>query len=152
MIKRIYLDTSVYGGYFDIEFSAWTKILFNQIANNEFLVLHSYLTNVEISYAPEQVQMLAKSVQNKNTESIEYSDKAIELASLYIKENVVGLTSITDCIHIALATIHNADVLVSWNFKHIVNVDRIRGYNSVNLIRGFQALDIRTPTEILNYE
>ena len=59
---------------------------------------------------------------------------------------------ITDCIHIALATIHNADVLVSWNFKHIVNVDRIRGYNSVNLNRGFQALDIRTPTEILNYE
>jgi len=152
MTKRIYLDTSVYGGYFDIEFAAWTKILFNQIANNEFLVLHSYLTNVEISYAPEQVQLLAKSVQNKNAELIEYSDKAIELALLYIKENVVGLTSITDCIHIALATIHNADVLVSWNFKHIVNVDRIRGYNSVNLIRGFQALDIRTPTEILNYE
>jgi hypothetical protein len=152
MTKRIYLDTSVYGGYFDIEFAAWTKILFNQIANNEFLVLHSYLTNVEISYAPEQVQLLAKSIQNKNAEMIEYSDKAIELASLYIKENVVGLTSITDCIHIALATIHNADVLVSWNFKHIVNVDRIRGYNSVNLSRGFQALDIRTPTEILNYE
>lgn len=152
MTKRIYLDTSVYGGYFDIEFSVWTKILFNQIANNEFVVLHSYLTNIEISYAPEQVQLLAKSVQNKNEEFIEYSDKAIELASSYIKENVVGLTSITDCIHIALATIHNADVLVSWNFKHIVNVDRIRGYNSVNLSRGFQALDIRTPTEILNYE
>jgi hypothetical protein len=152
MTKRIYLDTSVYGGYFDIEFASWTKILFNQIANNEFLVLHSYLTNVEISYAPEQVQLLAKSIQDKNAELIEYSDKAIELASLYIKENVVGLTSITDCIHIALATIHNADVLVSWNFKHIVNVDRIRGYNSVNLSRGFQALDIRTPTEILNYE
>jgi len=55
-------------------------------------------------------------------------------------------------IHIALATIHNADVLVSWNFKHIVNIDRIRGYNTVNLSRGFKALDIRTPTEILNYE
>jgi hypothetical protein len=83
---------------------------------------------------------------------IDYDDKAVELASLYIIENVVGLTSITDCIHIALATIHNADVLVSWNFKHIVNVDRIRGYNTVNLSRGFKALDIRTPTEILNYE
>jgi hypothetical protein len=55
-------------------------------------------------------------------------------------------------IHIALATIHNADVLVSWNFKHIVNVNRIRGYNTVNLNNGFKALDIRTPTEILNYE
>jgi hypothetical protein len=55
-------------------------------------------------------------------------------------------------IHSALATIHNADVLVSWNFKHIVNVNRIRGYNTVNLNNGFKALDIRTPTEILNYE
>ena len=152
MLKRIYLDTSVYGGYFDAAFSVWTRILFKQIDNNEFVVLYSYLTDLEISYAPEQVKLLAKSIPNKNIELIDYDDKAVELASLYIIENVVGLTSITDCIHIALATIHNADVLVSWNFKHIVNVDRIRGYNTVNLSRGFKALDIRTPTEILNYE
>jgi hypothetical protein len=152
MLKRIYLDTSVYGGYFDIEFEVWTKILFSQIANNEFLVLYSYLIELEISFAPEQVQLLVNSIPTKNKELINYSDKAVELASLYIKENVVGLTSISDCIHIALATIHYADVLVSWNFKHIVNVERIRGYNSVNLNRGYKALDIRTPTEILNYE
>jgi hypothetical protein len=152
MLKRIYLDTSVFGGYFETEFETWTKILFNQIANNEFIVLYSYLTNIEISYAPKQVQLLAKSISPKNTELIGYNDSAIELASLYIKEKVVGLTSISDCIHIALATIHHADVLVSWNFKHIVNIDRIRGYNSVNLSRGYKALDIRTPTEILNYE
>jgi hypothetical protein len=152
MLKRIYLDTSVYGGYFDTAFSIWTRILFKQINNNEFVVLYSYLTDLEISYAPEQVRLLAKSIPNKNIELIDYDDKAVELASLYIIENVVGLTSITDCIHIALATIHNADVLVSWNFKHIVNVARIRGYNTVNLSRGFKALDIRTPTEILNYE
>lgn len=152
MLKRIYLDTSIYGGYFDIEFEVWTKILFSQIANNEFLVLYSYLIELEISYAPKQVQLLVNSIPIKNKEVINFSDKAVELASLYIKENVVGLTSISDCIHIALATIHNADVLVSWNFKHIVNVDRIRGYNSVNLSRGYKALDIRTPNEILNYE
>ena len=74
------------------------------------------------------------------------------MASLYIKENVVGLTSISDCIHIALATINNADVLVSWNFKHIVNVSRIRGYNSVNYKLGHKILEIRTPREILSYE
>ncbi len=152
MLKRIYLDTSVFGGYFETEFETWTKILFNQITNNEFIVLYSYLTNIEISYAPKQVQLLVKSIPTKNTELISYSDSAIELAALYIKEKVVGLTSISDCIHIALATIHNADVLVSWNFKHIVNIDRIRGYNTVNLNNGFKVLDIRTPTEILNYE
>jgi predicted nucleic acid-binding protein len=152
MLKRIYLDTSVYGGYFDFEFEVWTKMLFSQIANNEFLVLYSYLIELEISFAPEQVQLLANSIPLKNKELINYSDKAIELATVYINEKVVGLTSISDCIHIALATIHNADVLVSWNFKHIVNVERIRGYNSVNLSRGYKALEIRTPNEILNYE
>jgi hypothetical protein len=152
MLKRIYLDTSVYGGYFDIEFEIWSKILFSQIVNNEFLVLYSYLVELEISYAPEKVQLLVKTIPKKNKEFINYSDKAVELASLYIKENVVGLTSISDCIHITLATIHHANVLVCWNYKHIVNVDRIRGYNSVNLNRGYKALDIRTPTEILNYE
>jgi hypothetical protein len=152
MLKRIYLDTSVYGGYFESEFEIWTKILFNQIINNEFIVIYSYLIDKEIIFAPKHVQQLVLSIPEKNIETIDFSDKAIELANLYISENVVGLTSISDCIHIALATIYNADVLVSWNFKHIVNVDRIRGYNTVNLLKGYNSLDIRTPTEILNYE
>ena len=50
--------------------------------------------------------------------------------------------------HIALATINKVDILVSWNFKHIVNIGRIRGYNSVNLKLGFTTLEIRTPKEI----
>ncbi len=69
-----------------------------------------------------------------------------------MKENVVGKTSRADCIHIALATLNNADVLVSWNFKHIVNINRIRGYNAVNYKLGNKILEIRTPREILEYE
>ena len=71
---------------------------------------------------------------------------------MYISENVVGKTSFADCMHIALATIHKADILVSWNFKHIVNVTRIRGYNSVNLKLGYSMIDIRSPRELINYE
>ena len=67
-------------------------------------------------------------------------------------ENVVGKTSFADCLHIALATIHRVDLLVSWNFKHIVNITRIRGYNSVNLKKGYQTLEIRSPKEIIDYE
>ena len=69
-----------------------------------------------------------------------------------INEKVVGKTSREDCLHIALATIHKADILVSWNFKHIVNVHRIRGYNSVNLKMGYSTIDIRSPKEITSYE
>jgi hypothetical protein len=67
-------------------------------------------------------------------------------------QQVVGRSSLEDCRHIAIATIHKADVLASWNFKHIVNLDRIRGYNGVNLKNGYAALEIRNPRELLNYD
>ena len=80
------------------------------------------------------------------------TEEAIALAKNYIKENVVGKTSFDDCVHIALATIYKVDILVSWNFKHIVNVYRIRGYNAVNLRLGYQTLEIRSPKDIISYE
>lgn len=151
-MQKIYIDTSVFGGYFEIEFEFWTKILFDQIYNNQFYVLFSYLTDSELLNAPEKVQLLVKTIPIENIQFIEISDKALELAKSYIKENVVGSTSISDCIHIALATIYEADILVSWNFKHIVNIKRIHGYNSVNLKKGFKILEIKSPKEILTYE
>lgn len=80
------------------------------------------------------------------------TEEAFKLAEQYLSENVVGKTSADDCRHIATATIHKVDYLVSWNFKHIVNVFRIRGYNAVNLKNGYIQLDIRSPKEIVNYE
>ena len=85
-------------------------------------------------------------------DQIEFIDSTIEaenLADLYIHEKVVGHTSRADCLHIAMATLNNADILISWNFKHIVNVHRIRGYNSVNYRQGYKMLEIRSPREIL---
>ena len=80
------------------------------------------------------------------------TDETKKLAELYISENVVGRTSVADCQHIALATINKTDVLVSWNFKHIVNLERIRGYNSINFREGYQMTEIRTPKEIFKDE
>lgn len=75
----------------------------------------------------------------------------MDLADKYIAERVVGRTSLADCRHIALATINRADALGSWNFRHIVNLDRIKGYNSVNLKMGYPILEIRTPQELVSY-
>lgn len=80
------------------------------------------------------------------------TDESLLLARQYITDKVIGETSFDDCVHIALATIHKADILVSWNFRHIVNVYRIRGYNSVNLRKGYTTLEIRSPKDIINYE
>ena len=151
-MNRIYLDTSIFGGYFDTEFEYWTKILFDKIIDKEFKVVYSKLVDIELTPAPEKVRNLAKSLPVSQIEMIDISDDALNLADQYINENVVGKTSRSDCVHIALATLHNADILVSWNFKHIVNINRIRGYNSVNYKFGHKILEIRTPREILNYE
>ena len=149
--QRIYIDTSVFGGYFDLEFDTFTKPLFERIDNGEFIVLYSTVTQEELENAPERVQKLVSNLKVEQTEFIEETDEAIELASEYISEKVVGKTSFADCLHIALATINRADLLISWNFKHIVNIERIRGYNSVNIKNGYKQLEIRSPRELMDY-
>ena len=152
MKQRLYIDTSVFGGYFDDEFEEYTKPLFDKIANGYFKLLFSTVTQDELENAPPQVRELVKHLKIEYTEFIEETEDAVELASKYIFEKVVGQTSYADCLHIALATIHRADFLISWNFKHIVNVQRIMGYNSVNLKNGYKQLDIRSPRELITYE
>ncbi len=148
----LYIDTSVIGGYFDLEFEEETKKLFQSILNNEFHIIYSTVTEDELLNAPEKVRELLDTIPNENKTKIELIEEAVMLGDTYITENVVGKTSREDCFHIALATIHKADILVSWNFKHIVNVMRIRGYNAVNLKLGYSNIDIRSPKEIINYE
>ena len=152
MKQRIYIDTSVFGGYFDEEFSEHTKPLFDRIRNEEFILLFSTVTQDELDNAPEKVKELVRSLKAENTEFIETTDEIVDLATEYITEKVVGQTSFADCLHIALATINRADFLVSWNFKHIVNIQKIRGYNSINIKKGYKQLEIRSPREFVKYE
>ncbi len=152
MIQRVYIDTSVFGGYFDIEFKEYTKPLFNRIKNHDLRIIYSSVTEEELINAPIQVKELVRSLPSDSYDFVEVTNESIELALTYIKEEVVGKTSFDDCLHIAMATIHKADCLVSWNFKHIVNIERIRGYNAVNLKLGYSTIDIRSPRELLKYE
>jgi predicted nucleic acid-binding protein len=149
MIQRIYIDTSVIGGCFDIEFKEWSNLLFEEFRKGKLKIIYSEITIDELEDAPQHVKDLLHSIKDNHKEYVTITDEVLILAETYIKEKVVGKTSRADCIHIALATINKVDILVSWNFKHIVNINRIRGYNSVNLRLGYQTLEIRTPKEIL---
>lgn len=152
MKQRLYIDTSVFGGYFDEEFEEFTKPLFERIKNGEFILIYSTVTQDELENAPEKVKELVTQLKAEFTDFIEVTDEAVELATKYINEKVVGQTSFADCLHIALATIQRADFLISWNFKHIVNVQRIMGYNSVNIKNGYKQLEIRSPRDLMIYE
>lgn len=151
MGQRIYIDTSVVGGYFDDEFSADTVPFFERVKNGELEIIVSDLLEAELLRAPEFVKELLSTIPNKQIHKISLSREAIELADKYIEAKVVGRTSRADCQHIAIATLFKADVLVSWNFKHIVNLDRIRGYNGINFQNGHTMIEIRTPKEITKH-
>jgi len=152
MKSRIYIDTSIVGGYFDDEFKEATQLLFKRFENDEISFVVSDLLELELIYAPANVRELLTNYSIDKFEKVELTAEAVQLADSYISENVVGKTSLEDCRHIALATIYKVDVLVSWNFKHIVNLERIRGYNSINLRLGYQILEIRSPKDIIRYE
>jgi predicted nucleic acid-binding protein len=147
----LYLDTSVIGGYYDSEFEQDTKPLFESIRNGEFEMQYSTITEDELLHAPPRVRELIATIPDACRKKVALTEEIANLADSYIAEKVVGNTSREDCLHIALATVHRADVLVSWNFKHIVNILRIRGYNAVNIKYGYPSIDIRSPKEIINY-
>ena len=109
----------------------------------------SDLTAQELEFAREEIRNLIIDIPETNRVDIIVDDEAIKLAENYITEGALTNKSYNDALHIALATINNADVLASWNFKHIVNLDRIRLYNSINLRFGYRQIEIRTPREIL---
>ena len=152
MKQRIYIDTSVFGGFFDEEFKEFTIPLFERILKGEFIVLFSAVTQEELEDAPQKIQDLVKQLKVEYTEFLEETEEAVELANQYVLEKVVGQTSYADCLHIASATINRADLLISWNFKHIVNIQRIRGYNSINIKFGYKQLEIRSPRDLMTYE
>jgi len=148
---RIYIDTSIVGGFFDSEFESETQLLFKRLFNKEVIFVISDLLDIELERAPEKVKNLLYQYPDDVFERVSLTAEAKELGELYVKENVVGPTSIEDCYHIAIATINNVDVLASWNFKHIVNFTRIKGYNAVNLKNGYNLLEIRNTKDLIEY-
>ena len=152
MKQRIYIDTSIVGGYFDEEFKEATIQLFERFENNEIIFVVSDLLDIELINAPQIVREHLLQYSLDKFERVELTEEVVVLADAYISEKVVGRISLMDCRHIALATIHKVDVLASWNFKHIVNLDRIKGYNSVNLRRGYSMVEIRSPRDLIKYE
>ena len=146
---KFYIDTSVFGGYWDEIFKEDTVAFFNYIRENDMEIIYSDVTQEELKGAPKRVESLIKELGGIRKTYIEISDKEQALASSYIKEGALSKKCEDDALHIATASIYKADTLVSWNFKHMVNFIRIRQYNSINLKLGYSTIDIRSPKEML---
>ncbi len=152
LTRKVYIDTSVVGGYFDKEFGHWTKLFFDAVHEGKFIIALSEVLFTELLNAPDHVKQVLNDIPDERKIVAEYNEEARFLAEKYMEANIVGQASLTDCRHIATCTISEIDILTSWNFKHIVNLDKIHFYNGVNLQNGYHTLEIRTPRELLSYE
>jgi len=150
MIPRVYVDTSVIGGCMDDEFARWSILLFEEFSNGSKIAVVSDLTRREIEAAPPDVRGILSTIPDVYIEDVFLTEEAEELAKNYLKNKVVTPKHLIDAQHIAIASVERVDVLVSWNFKQIVNLERIHAFNSVNVKLGYPLLEIRTPREVIH--
>jgi predicted nucleic acid-binding protein len=145
---RVYADTSVFGGTQDEEFSKASRCFFERVNKGDFVVILSTVTLRELVKSPDSVRSVWQSLPVDLVEVVPVSVEVEELAEAYIRAKVLGRDSQNDALHVAAATVAGADLILSWNFRHIVNFNRIRGFNSVNVSLGYRTLTILSPLEV----
>jgi predicted nucleic acid-binding protein len=152
VVDRIYTDTSVIGGCEDDEFRVHSRRLMDAFIRGDLRLVLSELTLRELEPAPPAVREVLAAVPEGHIEVVRLTPAADELARRYLAEGILKPNMLADAQHIAMATVAGVDVLVSWNFRHVVNLPRIHGYHGVNAKLGYQTLEIRSPREVLTDE
>ena len=148
---RVYTDTSVFGGVFDEEFEAPSRSFFDLVRGGRFSLLVSDVTRQEIAFSPARVQAHFEEMLALMTLA-PVDERVLALRDAYVSAGIVGAKWADDAAHVAAATVAEADLIVSWNFRHIVHFDKIRRYNAVNALEGHRPLEIRSPLEVIDDE
>jgi hypothetical protein len=147
----IYVDTSVIGGCCDIEFKEWSCGLLSDFMSGRFSLLLSELTDAEIQDAPDEVKDTYVQFVECAGSILTVSSESIGLAHAYLQRNILSQNYFNDSLHIAIASIAEADLVVSWNFKHIVHFEKIRKFNAINIELGYKPILIYSPREVTTH-
>ncbi|WP_193200053.1 hypothetical protein [Nostoc sp. MG11] len=148
-LLRIYVDTSVIGGCLDVEFAEESQRLIEALRNKKAIMLLSDLIISELINAPVDVRNILPSLNSEIIENVPLTEEIIAFRDAYLAAGVVTSKSLNDATYVAAATVARADAIVSWNFKHIVRLDKMRAYNQINLLNGYGILTIVSPKEVL---
>jgi hypothetical protein len=147
-MPTLYLDTSVLGGYFDDEWKQPTQELWRQMEAGLWQFVTSLVTSEELIEAPQRVRDLFNTTfEAGNILSLTVEIDA--LAAAYVAQKVVTAKYEDDARHVAVCTVAKIDFLISWNFRHLVNVQREAGFNGVNLLHGYPPIRIVNPLELI---
>jgi len=150
-IIRVYADTSVFGGVFDVEFEEPSKAFFGAVRDARFVLLSSELVRQEIMAGPQHVKEFFNNILSL-AEIMDITAEALKLQQAYTDAGILSEKHSTDALHVAVATISQASLIVSWNFKHIVNFQKIPMYNAINTLHGYREISIYSPLEVIEYE
>jgi hypothetical protein len=150
-ILRIYVDTSVIGGCCDAEFAPWSCGLMKDFELGIYRPVLSDLVAEEVSKAPDRVLERYAELLDLSPEWADFTPEVDALARAYLREGVLTESFLDDATHIALATLADVDALVSWNFRHIVRLDKIKVFHAVNVARGYSQIAIYSPREVTHY-
>ena len=148
-IPTLYLDTSVIGGYHDALWKQDTRELWQQRESGLWHFISSGLVAQEVADAPPEVQQTFEDTFDRSKDLLPMTSEIEDLAQEYLKAGVVSTKFEDDARHVAICTVHRIAHLVSWNFKHLVNVRRAAGFNAVNLLQGYPQISIVNPKEII---
>lgn len=148
---RTYVDTSVFGGVFDDEFDVASQRFFNQVKRKEFILVTSAVVQEELEKAPGEVRSFFLEML-PYSEIIEITQESLDLRNAYLQAEIVSSKYTNDALHVAMATISGCDIILSWNFKHIVHFDKIPLYNAVNVLNGYNPISIFSPWEVIKYD
>ena len=153
---KVYLDTSVISHLMqeDVpEKMADTRKLWEMFKNGKYDVYLSAVTLREIQNCPEpkKTQLIDYLNQIKFT-MLEITDDVTVIAKKIIEMGILSQKSYDDCQHIGTAIVNECDCIISWNFKHIVNVKTIRGIRAITNLEGYRMIEIWNPSVLLESE
>lgn len=148
-IYRIYLDTSVIGGCCDAEFAEDSNRVLQGVCDGKLVALFSETVLAELNNAPAPVLGILQGIPVENLERIELSDEVYDLREAYLQARILSPKWSDDLLHVAAATVARADAMVSWNFRHIVRLDKIKAYNRINFELGYGNMTILSPREVI---
>lgn len=149
--RSAYVDASVFGGAYDEEFEEDNRAFFQQVEQGRFVVLTSGLVADEVARAPAEAHQHFERVLSR-AELVGIDEAAFELQHACLEAGIVTAKWADDALHVALATVAGADLIVSWNFRNIVHFDKVPKHNAVNRLHGYRDVAIHSPSEVIAYE
>jgi len=139
----------VIGGCHDAEFAQESRALIEMARQGRAILVVSDLLLEELQRAPREVRQVLHGLPPDSMTLVYGSSESRALRDAYLAAGIVGQASDRDAHHVALATVGRADMIVSWNFKHIVHFDKIRQYNAINRFQGHREIEIYSPPEVV---